>query len=138
MDTRLKRHRKKLREGGVTRFSIQLDGDSVETLRRLCREHGKTQRAVLELALQAADRLLAGQLQVVARLKPSSAPAAQSRTRAEERAVMFATVIPAVATESAPEASAGAVPAAPDPVREVPAWYPDNYAELLREAGRHE
>ena len=133
MDTRLKRHRKKLREGGVTRFSIQLDGDSVETLRRLCREHGKTQREVLQLALQAADRLLAGQLQLVARLNPRSAPATRPRNRAEERATMLAKSAPAVALECAPRADAAASPVMVEPGREVPAWWPDNAAELLRE-----
>lgn len=64
METRLERHRRKLRGAGVTRFSVQLPSNSVETLRRLCREHGKTQAEVLGLALQAADALLVGRLQV--------------------------------------------------------------------------
>lgn len=133
MDTRLKRHRKKLRDDGITRFSIQLDGDGVETLRRLCREHGKTQREVLQLALQAADRLLAGQLQVVARPKPSTAPVPKPRSRAEERAAMLVKAIPAVAREGASGADAGALPASPEPARQVLAWWPDNAAELLHE-----
>lgn len=133
MDTRLKRHRKKLRESGVTRFSIQLDGDSVETLRRLCREHGKTQREVLQLALQAADRLLAGQLQVVARLKPSSAPAPRPRSRVEGRSTMLTKASPALALERVLQVDAATSLAVVEPGREVPAWWPDNAAELLRE-----
>lgn len=42
------------------RFSVLLSKVDVETLRRLCREHGKTLWEMLSFAIQAADSLLAG------------------------------------------------------------------------------
>lgn len=62
METRQKRHRNKLRNSGVVRFSVQLSHNAVETLRCLAGEHQKTQSEVLDLAIQAADGLLAGRL----------------------------------------------------------------------------
>lgn len=71
--TRVARHRAKKRANDVTRLTLELDRATVTTLRRLCRAHGKTQRQFIEMAVQAADNLLAGRLQVTrAAAKPTT------------------------------------------------------------------
>lgn len=62
--TRVARHRAKKQANGVTRLTLEFDRAAVTALRRLCRAHGKTQRQLIELAIMAADSLLAGRLQV--------------------------------------------------------------------------
>lgn len=71
--TRVARHRAKKRTNDVTRLTLELDRAAVTTLRRLCRVHGKTQRQFVEMAVHAADNLLAGRLQVAkAAAKPTT------------------------------------------------------------------
>lgn len=71
--TRVARHRAKKRANDVTRLTLELDRTAVTTLRKLCKKHGKTQRQVLELAVHAANSLLAGRLQVAkAAAKPTA------------------------------------------------------------------
>lgn len=62
--TRVARHRAKKRAKDVTRLTLEVDRAAVTTLRLLCRAHGKTQRQFIELAIHAADSLLAGRLRV--------------------------------------------------------------------------
>lgn len=64
-ETKLARHRAKQKKAGITRFSVQLDNESLSLLRSLCQKHSKTQGEFLGLAIMAADSLLAGRLQVV-------------------------------------------------------------------------
>ncbi len=131
METRLKRHRKKLREGGVTRFSVQLSRSSVETLRELSRKHEKTQREVMEFGIHAADRLLSGQLQLVS--KPSlpctatTAPAAPADHAVNPIKTLTAPVVQ-VAPDLVTTASTAIALDAPEGGE---AWWPDNAAELL-------
>lgn len=63
-ETKLTRHRAKQKKAGITRFSVQLDNESVSLLRLLCQKHGKTQGELIGMAIKAADALLAGRLQV--------------------------------------------------------------------------
>lgn len=127
-------YRENLRLSGRTTVTITVTSDAAELLRQLAREHGKSQGEVVALGvLLARQRLRAPGAAMALRPKPSSAPAQRPRSRAEERAAMLVKAIPAVAREGASEADAGALPAIPEPARQVPAWYPDNYAEMLRE-----
>lgn len=63
-ETKLTRHRAKQKKVGITRFSVQLDNQAISLLRLLCKKHGKTQGELVGMAIQAADALLAGRLQV--------------------------------------------------------------------------
>ncbi len=131
METRLKRHRKKLREGGVTRFSVQLSRSSVETLRELSRKHDKTQREVMELGIHAADRLLSGQLQLVS--KPSLPGTATTALAAPaDHAVKPIKTLTAPVVQVVPDhVTTASTVIAPDAPEGGEAWWPDNAAELL-------
>lgn len=128
METRLKRHRKKLREAGTVRFSLQLSRTDVETLRRLCREHGKTQREMMGLGIQAADGLLAGHLQVVksrraaegpqVHAEQAPAPISPANSRSESKQ----------AQEPPQQASIPATDAGPGEP-----WWPENHRQILQQ-----
>lgn len=113
MDTRQKRHRRKLREAGIVRFSVQLSDNAVETLRRLAGEHQKTQSEVLDLAIQAADGLLAGRL-VIAKPRQGAATVALAKV-ASPPAEQSEPALPACAAES---------------------WWPEGFETLLEEGSR--
>ena len=113
METRQKRHRNKLRNSGVVRFSVQLSHNAVETLRRLAGEHQKTQSEVLDLAIQAADGLLAGRL-VIAKPRQGAAAVAMAKV-ASPPAEQRAPALPAETSES---------------------WWPEGFEILLEERAR--
>lgn len=69
--TRVARHRAKKRAAGVTRLTIELDQATAGSIRRLCKQHGKTRRQVIELGIAAAASLLSGHLQIVKQAQPA-------------------------------------------------------------------
>lgn len=81
--TRVARHRAKKRANDVTRLTLELDRTAVTTLRRLCRVHGKTQRQFVEMAVHAADNLLAGRLQVARVARAAAKPTTRVIIRAD-------------------------------------------------------
>jgi uncharacterized membrane protein len=129
METRLKRHRKKLREAGAVRFSLQLSRTDVETLRRLCREHGKTQREMLGLGIQTADALMAGRLQVA---KPHSA-AERPQVRAQQVPAPTPPTDSRSESLSALEQPQQTFTPATDAGAGEP-WWPENYRQILQQA----
>ncbi|WP_201208994.1 hypothetical protein [Rhodocyclus purpureus] len=88
--TRVARHRAKQRASDVTRLTIELSRDTISNIRRLSKKHRKTQRQFLELAVHAADGLLAGRLAVskAAAQPPAcviSRPTPQGRAKAPDQ-----------------------------------------------------
>lgn len=124
METRLKRHRKKLREAGAVRFSLQLSRADVETLRRLCREHGKTQREMLGFGIQVAESLLAGRLQVINLRRAAAKP----HVRAEQVATPL-TDSRSSALETLEQPQQDTTPATDAGAGEP--WWPSNFRQLL-------
>jgi len=112
------------------RFSVQLSRTDVETLRRLCREHGKTQREMLGFGIQAADSLLAGRLQVV---KPRLVA---------ERLKVGVEQVPTPSTNIRSSALKALEPILEQPQQDSPPvedagvgepWWPSNFRQLLAE-----
>lgn len=89
-ETKLARHRAKLKKAGITRLSVRLDSEAVSLLRNLCQKHRKTQGEVLGLAIMTADSLLAGRLQVATAAAKSTTSAIirklQERAQAPDQA----------------------------------------------------
>lgn len=88
--TRVARHRAKQQKSGITRITLEFDVVTAKTFRRLCRQHKRTQRQMLELSVAAAASLLGGHLQVVAKTA-ATAPvvarqAPQERTQSANQA----------------------------------------------------
>lgn len=119
-ETKLTRHRAKQKMVGITRFSVQLDNEAVLLLRNLCQKHSKTQGEFLELAIMAADSLLAGRLQLAtAAAKPTASVIIrkpQERAQALEQATGNASAPPPpkdmpTARQCEPEQEAGDVDA---------------------------
>lgn len=97
--TRVARHRAKKHANGVTRLTIELDRETVGALRRLCKRHSKTQRQFIELAVQAADSLLAGRLQVA---RAAAQPGARVIIRSDSQKRPLAHDLTAGNTETSP------------------------------------